>query len=91
MRNTKIGKMMEVDIPAKFGTVNQNNHGTRFWVEPAYSLMDAIYGDGIENIDMIEWATNTFSPDDWDIDRQNSNRFYFKQKSDRTAFMLKWC
>lgn len=83
---------MEEVIPVKFGTINQCDYGTSFWVEPPWPILDAIFGKGPENLnEMIEWNMTTFPRADWNIDTQNPNRFYFKNRADRTVFMLKWC
>jgi hypothetical protein len=74
---------------AKIGTTNFRSIGTRFWVEPSYPMMEAIFGSPPSHTkDMVEWCRKTFDESQWDIFPQN--RYRFKNKEDRTLFMLRW-
>jgi hypothetical protein len=87
-----IDKMKTDILPTQIGTVNINGIGTRYWIEPGYPVMEAIFGQGPKNRDqVIDWCVNTFDRTQWDISAGHVNRYLFKQQSDRTAFILKWC
>jgi hypothetical protein len=75
----------------KVGTTNFRSKGTLFWVEPSYPMMEAIFGQGPKNRDeVIAWCMETFDKSQWDISIPELNRYMFKNKEDRTLFMLRW-
>lgn len=76
----------------KTGTININDVGTRYWVEPAYPMMEAIFGQGPRNRDeVIAWCMETFDKTQWDISIPELNRYLFIKREDRTVFILRWC
>ena len=79
-------------IETQTGTANINGFGTAHWVEPGLPMMDAIFGQGAKDWQKwIDWCVETFDKSKWDISTNYNNRIMFRDKADRTLFMLKWC